>query len=353
MTTAHAWAAYGKDTPFAPFAFQRRPLEPSDVRIDILYCGICHSDVHFARGEWSDPRYPCVPGHEIVGRVSAIGSAVSKFKVGDLAGVGCIVDSCGQCGSCEEGLEQYCTTGFTGTYMSAAPNTDLPVYGGYSNFIVVKEAFCLRIKHQEADLPEVAPLLCAGITLWSPLRHWRAGPGKKVGVVGIGGLGHMGLKLARALGAHVVAFTSSPGKAAEAQRLGAHEVVVSSDATAMQQQASSLDLILNTVSAGQDLETYVQMLKRDGTLVLLGAGTERHTAAQVLSLLARRRSIAGSIIGGVAETQEMLDFCAQNAITSDIELIPVQGVDAAYDRIVAGDVKYRFVLDMSSLPTAD
>jgi uncharacterized zinc-type alcohol dehydrogenase-like protein len=350
MAVAHAWAAHAAHTPFAPFAFQRRELEPNDIRIDILYCGICHSDVHFARAEWGDPSYPCVPGHEIVGRVTAVGQDVTRFNAGDLAGVGCLVDSCGHCVSCGEGLEQYCETGATGTYMSVEQQTGLPTYGGYSDYIVVRETFGLRITHRQEDLAAVAPLLCAGITLWSPLRHWQAGPGKKVGIVGIGGLGHMGVKLAHALGAHVVAFTTSEGKVAEARRLGADDVVISRNNEEMARHAGSFDLIVNTVSASQDLQTYVQLLKRDATLVLVGAGTEKHVSPDAFALLMRRRRIAGSAIGGIAETQEMLDFCAERGITADIEQIPVQDVDSAYDRIVASDVKYRFVIDMKTLP---
>ena len=352
MTTALAWAAPAAHAPFAPFTFERRELGPDDVRIDILYCGICHSDVHFARGEWGDPNYPCVPGHEIVGRVSAVGDAVSGFKVGDLAGVGCLVDSCGHCSSCGEQLEQYCENGMTGTYMGVEAHTGRPTYGGYSNFIVVKEHFVLHIRHAESDLAAAAPLLCAGITLWSPLRHWRAGPGKKVGIVGIGGLGHMGLKLAHALGAHVVAFTTSESKVAEAKRLGADEVIISRDAEAMARHANSFDLIINTVSAAQDLDTFAQLLKRDATLVLIGAGTEKHVSPDAFTMLLKRRSIAGSLIGGIAETQEMLDFCAEHGIVADIERVPVQGVDGAYDRIVASDVRYRFVIDMGTLQAA-
>jgi uncharacterized zinc-type alcohol dehydrogenase-like protein len=349
MTTAKAWAAHAAHTPFAPFAFERRELAPDDIRIDILYCGICHSDVHFARGEWGDPRYPCVPGHEIVGRVSAVGEAVTRFKPGDLAGVGCMVDSCGQCGSCHEGLEQYCEPGMTGTYGGVEKQSGLPTYGGYSTFIVVRESFALHIRHAESELAAVAPLLCAGITLWSPLRHWHAGPGKKVGIVGIGGLGHMGVKLAHALGAHVVAFTTSPGKVDECRRLGADDVIISRDAADMKKHRNSFDLIINTVSAAQDLDTFARLLKRDGTLVLVGAGTEKHSAPDTFTLLMRRRSVAGSSIGGIAETQEMLDFCAEHGLTADIEQIGVEKVDAAYDRIVASDVKYRFVIDLATL----
>lgn len=350
MTTAHAWAAHAAHKPFAPFTFERRALEPQDIRIDILFCGICHSDIHFARGEWGDPHYPAVPGHEIVGRVSEVGSAVTRFKAGDLAGVGCLVDSCGHCHSCSEGLEQYCEAGATGTYMSVEKQSGLPTYGGYSNFIVVRENFALKVGHGDDALPGVAPLLCAGITLWSPLRHWNAGPGKKVGIVGIGGLGHMGVKLAHALGAHTVAFTSSPGKAEECRRLGADEVIISRDAGQMAAHRNSFDLIINTVSASQDLDLFAGLLKRDGTLVLVGAGIEQHTAPNPMTLLMKRRSVAGSAIGGIAETQEMLDFCAEHGITADIELIGVEQVDTAYDRIVASDVKYRFVIDMATLP---
>lgn len=350
MTTAHAWAAHAAHTPFASFEFERRELEPSDIRIDILYCGICHSDVHFARGEWGDPHYPCVPGHEIVGRVSAVGSAVTRFKVGDLAGVGCLVDSCGQCAPCGEGLEQFCQNGATGTYMSVEKQSGLPTYGGYSDFIVVRETFALHIKHKEEDLAAVAPLLCAGITLWSPLRHWKTGPGKKVGIVGIGGLGHMGVKFAHALGAHVVAFTTSENKVEECKRLGADEVIISRNQDDLNRHAGSFDLIVNTVSAAQDLNMYLNLLRLDGTLVLVGAGTEQHTSPSAFTLLFNRRSIAGSMIGGIAETQEMLDFAAEHGIVADIEQIGVESVDKAYERIVASDVKYRFVIDMGTLP---
>ncbi|WP_374411426.1 NAD(P)-dependent alcohol dehydrogenase [Novosphingobium colocasiae] len=349
MTTAHAWAAHAAETPFAPFSFERRELGPHDVRIDILHCGVCHSDIHFSQGEWGDPRYPCVPGHEIVGRVSAVGSSVTGFAVGDLAGVGCLVDSCGACPSCGEGLEQYCENGATGTYNGTEKQTGLPTYGGYSNFIVVREDFVLRINHGEPDLAAVAPLLCAGITLWSPLRHWQTGPGKTVGIAGIGGLGHMGLKLAHALGARVLAFTTSPAKADEARRLGADEVVNVRDADDLARHAGSVDLIVNTVSAHQDLSLFTRLLRRDGTLVLVGAG-EQPTYPNSFDFLARRISLAGSAIGGIAETQEMLDFCAQHGIVADIEQIAIQQVDEAYERILASDVRYRFVIDMSTLP---
>lgn len=350
MSIAHAWAAPAAHEPFIPFSFERRELRPDDVRIDILFCGICHSDVHFVSGDWGAPDYPCVPGHEIVGRVSAVGKEVSKYKIGDMVGVGCMVDSCGHCSSCSEGLEQYCSDGLVGTYMGVETGTGRQTYGGYSDFIVVRESFVLKIRHAEADLPGVAPLLCAGITTWSPLKHWGAAPGKKVGVVGIGGLGHMGLKLAHALGAHVVAFTSSTAKAAEARRLGADEVVVTSEKGSEVRHRDSFDLILNTVSAAQNLDYYTSLLRRDGALVLLGAGIEPHTGLSPMGLLSRRRSVAGSAIGGIAETQEMLDFCAEHGITSDIERIAVSEVDAAYKRILVSDVQYRFAIDMKTLP---
>lgn len=350
MTVAQAWAAHGAHTPFAPFSFERRALEPHDVRIDILFCGICHSDIHFAHGDWGDPRYPCVPGHEIVGRISAVGSEVTDFKPGDLAGVGCLVDSCRHCASCDEHLEQYCENGATGTYMSTEKQTGLPTYGGYSDHIVVRDDFALHITHKEEDLAAVAPLLCAGITLWSPLRHWHAGPGKKVGVVGIGGLGHMGLKFAHALGAHVVAFTTTESKAAECKRLGADEVIVTRNPEDVAKHANSFDLILNTVSASQDLNMFASLLRRDGTLVMLGAGTDPHAGPATMLLMGKRRTLAGSIIGGIAETQEMLDFAAQHGIVSDIELIGVEDIDRAYERVLASDVRYRFVIDLATLP---
>ena len=350
MTIAHAWAAHDANTRFAPFAFERRTSEPDDVRIDILFCGVCHSDVHYARGEWGDPHYPCVPGHEIVGRVSAVGDAVTGFKVGDLAGVGTLVDSCGHCGPCRQGAEPYCEVGATGTFMVTAPDSDVRTYGGYSDHIVVREPFVLCIRHEERDLPAVAPLLCAGVTMWSPLRHWNTGPGKKVGIVGIGGLGHLGVKLARALGAHVVAFTTSAGKVDEAKRLGAHEVIISRNPEEMAAHAESFDLIVNTVSAAQDLDMFARLLKLDSTLVLVGAGTEKNISPDAFTLIEKRRSIAGSAVGGIPETQEMLNFCAERDIIADIEMISAEQMATAYDRIVASDVRYRFVLDMATLP---
>jgi uncharacterized zinc-type alcohol dehydrogenase-like protein len=351
MPRAIAYAAHSPEH-FAPFQFERRQTGDHDVRIEILYCGICHSDVHFAKGEWNGTIYPCVPGHEIVGRVSAVGSKVTKFQVGDLAGIGCIVDSCGECGSCREHMEQYCDRGMVGTYGGTEPQTGQPTYGGYSDHIVVDQDYVLHIRHDESSLRAIAPLLCAGITLYSPLRHWNAGPGKTVGIVGIGGLGHIGLKISRALGAHTVAFTTSPNKADEARSLGADDVLISTDPQAVQAWAGRFDLIVNTVSAAQDLAMYSNLLKRDGTLVLLGAGTEAHTWPSPMMLLHRRRGIAGSMIGGIEETQEMLDFCAKHGIVADIEMVGVEEIESAYDRIVAGKVKYRFVIDMKTLAPA-
>ncbi len=351
MSEARAIAAHSADK-FGPFTFPRRDLEPQDVRIEILYCGVCHSDVHFARGEWGDPHYPCVPGHEIVGRISEVGASVSEFATGDIVGVGCMVDSCRTCGSCQEGVEQFCEHGFTGTYGGFDKKLGLPTYGGYSDHIVVPEHFAVRVRHDPSQLAAVAPLLCAGITVYSPLRHWNTGPGKKVGIVGIGGLGHMGVKIADALGATVVAFTSSPHKIEEAKRLGADDVLIVTDPDAVAAHTGTFDLILNTVSASQNLDSYVQLLKRDGTLVLLGAGTEQHIAPGSMNLIFKRRSLAGSLIGGMAETQEMLDFCAEHGIVADIELIDAASVETAYERMLKSDVKYRFVIDMASLPAA-
>lgn len=348
-----AYAAQSPTTKLAPHAIERRDVGKGDVAIDILYCGVCHSDLHTARGEWPGTQYPCVPGHEIVGRITAVGAGVKKFKVGQLAGVGCMVDSCRSCASCKDGLEQYCQgpVGFTGTYngpVGGGANT----YGGYSAGIVVDEDFVLAINHAEKDLAGVAPLLCAGITTWSPLRHWDAGPGKKVGIVGIGGLGHMGLKLAKALGAHVVAFTTSPGKVNDAKALGADEVVISKDAAQMQKHAGSFDFILNTVAAPHELDPFISLLKRDGTMTLVGAPATPHPSPAVFNLIFGRRSLAGSLIGGIAETQEMLDFCAKHGITSDIEEIAMRDIDQAYERMLKGDVKYRFVIDMATLKDA-
>lgn len=346
--TIKAFASLSPSSPLAPLAIERRALGDQDVAIHILYCGVCHSDLHTARNEWHMTQYPCVPGHEIVGRVTAVGAGVSDFMPGDLAAVGCMVDSCGVCPSCHEGEEQYCETGFTGTYngpIAGGENT----YGGYSESIVVKQSFVLKVRHEEADLPRVAPLLCAGITTYSPLRHWGAGPGKKVGIVGLGGLGHMGVKLAHAMGAHVVLFTTSPSKVEDGLRLGADEVCISTDAEAMQRLAGQLDLIIDTVAVAHDLDAYLALLGKNGHLVLVGAPEHPHQPFTTFNLIFKRRAIVGSLIGGIAETQEMLDFCAEKGVLSDIELIPMAAINEAYERMLRSDVRYRFVIDMATL----
>ena len=349
MIPASGYAANQPTTPLASYSFERRDPGAHDVQIEILFCGVCHSDLHAARGEWGDVPRPLVPGHEIVGRVTAVGGHVSRFKEGDMVGVGCMVDSCGHCPSCGDGLEQYCeTTGFVGTYMGVETETGKPTNGGYSDKIVVKESFVLKIP-EGMDPAGAAPLLCAGITTYSPLRHWKVGPGQRVGVVGLGGLGHMGVKLAHAMGATVVVFTTSPDKIADAKRLGADEVVISKDAAAMAAETGKFDFILNTVAAPHNLDPFVNALKRDGTLVLVGVPSEPHPSPSVMGLIFKRRAIAGSLIGGIAETQEMLDFCGELGITADIEQIPIQDINTAYDRMLKGDVKYRFVIDMASL----
>jgi uncharacterized zinc-type alcohol dehydrogenase-like protein len=346
--TIKAYGAYAGDRPLEPLQINRREPGPHDVRIEILYCGICHSDLHQVRGEWAGTHYPCVPGHEIVGRVASVGAQVSTFRQGDLVGVGCIVDSCKHCADCADGLENYCD-GMVGTYNS--PTADAPGWtlGGYSEQIVVHQRYVLRVRHPEDQLAAVAPLLCAGITTYSPLRHWNAGPGKKVGIVGIGGLGHMGIKLARAMGAHVVAFTTSESKREDAKALGAHEAVLSRDPGEMAQHAKSFDLIVNTVAAPHDLDAYLALLKRDGTMTLVGAPSTPHPSPNVFNLISKRRSLAGSMIGGIPETQEMLDFCAEHGIVSDIELIRAAQINESYERMLRGDVKYRFVIDSKTL----
>ena len=354
MTTqARGYAAQASDAPLAPFAFQRRDVGANDVAIAIRYCGVCPSDLHTARGEWGGPLYPCVPGHEIVGTVTAVGGDVSGFEVGDVVGVGCMVGSCGRCPSCTEGEEQYCeTTGMVGTYNGPDPVLGGHTFGGYSDHIVVDGKFVLRIGHDEADLAAVAPLLCAGITTYSPLKHWGVGPGKKVGVVGLGGLGHMGVKIAAAMGAEVFVFSTSPGKRDDAKRLGATDLIVSRDADAMASHASSFDLILDTVAASHDLDAMLRLLKRDGVLTLVGVPEHPHPSPSVGELVFKRRAIAGSLIGGIRETQEMLDFCRDHGLVADIEMIDAAGIDAAYDRMVKGDVKYRFVIDMATPPAS-
>ncbi|MDR6847512.1 putative zinc-type alcohol dehydrogenase-like protein [Sphingomonas sp. BE270] len=352
-TTTHAFAAHAADAPLAPFSFERRDPQPDDVAIDILFCGVCHSDLHTVRGEWGGTLYPCVPGHEIVGRVTAVGSNVTKFAVGDIAGVGCMVDSCGHCPSCTDGEEQYCeTTGFVGTYNGPDPVMGGHTMGGYSDHIVVKQDFVLKVTHDEADLAAVAPLLCAGITTYSPLHHWKVGPGQKVGVVGLGGLGHMGVKIAAAMGAEVYVFSTSPSKRDDAKRLGATDLIVSKDSEAMAAHVNSFDFILNTVAAAHDLNPFLALLKRDGTMTLVGVPESPHPAPDVGHLVFKRRALAGSLIGGIKETQDMLDFCREHGLTADIEMIRIQDIDAAYDRMVKSDVKYRFVIDMQSLKTA-
>ncbi|MDP1578663.1 MAG: NAD(P)-dependent alcohol dehydrogenase [Candidatus Didemnitutus sp.] len=335
-------------SPLAPAVIERREPLPSDVKIEILYCGVCHSDLHFARNEWHFTQYPAVPGHEIVGRVTAVGSAVQKFKVGDTVGVGCLVDSCRTCASCREGLEQFCDLGLAGgTYAGWDKHLNTPTLGGYSQSIVVTEDFVLRMP-ANLDPAAAAPLLCAGITTYSPLKHWKIGPGQKVGVVGLGGLGHMAVKFARAFGAHVVLFTTSKSKVADAKRLGAHDVVVSTDEKQMAPHAGSFDFILDAVSADHDLNTYMNLLKRDGNMTLVGA-PEKPLPVAAFPLLMRRRSLSGSLIGGLPETQEMLDFCGKHNITAEIEMIRMDQINEAYERMLQSDVKYRFVIDMASL----
>jgi uncharacterized zinc-type alcohol dehydrogenase-like protein len=348
--TSRAYAAMSPVSDLQPFSIERRAVRPTDVKIRILFCGVCHSDVHQARNEWQNSMptvYPCVPGHEIVGRVEETGSAVTRFREGDLAAVGCMVDSCRTCPSCREGLEQYCESLATFTYNSPDPHTGGVTYGGYSESIVVDEAFTLRVS-ERLDLAATAPLLCAGITTYSPLRHWGVGRGQKVGVVGLGGLGHMAVKFAHALGAHVVLFTSSPGKTADGLRLGADEVVVSRNADEVAKHANSFNFILDTVAAPHDVNAYLSLLKREGVLTMVGAPDEPLSTA-VFALLFKRRAFAGSIIGGIRETQEMLDFCEEHGITADIERIGIQQINDAFGRMVKGDVKYRFVIDMASL----
>jgi uncharacterized zinc-type alcohol dehydrogenase-like protein len=350
MSKAHAFAAHSATTPLTDFDFERREPGPRDVQFEILFCGVCHSDLHTARGEWPGTVYPVVPGHEMVGKVTKVGSEVASFKPGDLAAVGCMVDSCKTCPSCTAGEQQLCDN-FDITFTYNSPDKKSPgkqTYGGYSTHIVVDERFVLHVS-PKLNLPAVAPLLCAGITTYSPLRHWDVGPGQKVGIVGLGGLGHMGLKFAHAFGAHTVLFTTSPGKTEDAKRLGADEVVISKNEDEMKKHAGSFDFILDTVSATHNLDAYTALLKRDSTLCLVGVPEHPHPSPSVMNLVFRRRTIAGSLIGGIKETQEMLDFCAEKNIVADIEMIPIQKINEAYDRMVKSDVKYRFVIDNASL----
>jgi uncharacterized zinc-type alcohol dehydrogenase-like protein len=347
MTNAKAFAAQNQTSPLGPFAIQRREPGPRDVEIKILYCGVCHTDLHFAHNDWGHTIYPCVPGHEIIGRVTRKGKSVKKFKEGDAVGVGCMVDSCRKCENCKDGEEQYCDNGTTWTYNAPDKKSGGNTYGGYSESVVVDQDFVLSIP-KKMDLAAAAPLLCAGITTYSPLRFHKAGKGQRVGVVGLGGLGHMGVKLARAFGARVVVFTTSPGKAKDALRLGAHEVVVSTNPDEMKKQAGSCHLIIDTVAVKHDINAYLALLRRDGVLAQVGVPGQPLEVG-VFNLVARRRNFTGSAIGGIAETQEMLNFCGRHGIVSDIELIPMQKINEAYERLLKNDVKYRFVIDMATL----
>jgi len=350
MPTTHAaYAAPAATSPLGPLSIQRRDPGPTDVALEVLFCGVCHSDLHFARNEWGFTVYPCVPGHEIVGRVTAVGAKVSRFRVGQTVAVGCMVDSCRECASCRDGLENYCEKGSTFTYNSPDKfGTGPHTFGGYSTAMTVDQAFVLSVP-ETLDPAGAAPLLCAGITTYSPLRHWRVGRGTRVGVVGLGGLGHMALKLAHAMGAEVTLFTTSPGKAEDARRLGAHNIVISRDEAQMGKAANSLDFIVNTVSASHDLNPLMNCLRRDGAMCLVGAPEHPHPPINVMGLIFQRRALAGSLIGGIRETQEMLDFCCTHKIVSDIERIPMQKINEAYERMLKSDVRYRFVIDLASL----
>ncbi len=341
------YAAFNETDPLAPHTIERRHLHAKDIFIDIEYCGVCHSDIHTAKGDWGKPNYPVVPGHEIIGRVKEVGSEVTKFKVGDLVGVGCMVESCQHCHSCDGGLEQYCENGFTGTYNSKNSKHGGITYGGYSENIVVEEDFVLHVP-ENIDVKAAAPLLCAGITTWSPLRHWNVKAGDKVGVIGLGGLGHMGVKLAKAMGAHVVMITTSESKGEDAKKLGADEVLISKDATQMKTHANSFDFLLNTIPVKHDVNPYLQLLKLDKTMCMVGA-IEPLDAIHGGLLIMKRRNLAGSLIGGIKETQEMLDFCGEHNIVSDVEIIDIQNINTAYERMMKSDVKYRFVIDIKSL----
>jgi alcohol dehydrogenase (NADP+) len=349
MSKTRAFAALDAKSPLGPFEFERRALRPDDVELEILYCGVCHSDLHQARDEWGGSIFPMVPGHEIVGRVTSVGPAVTRFQVGALAGVGCMVDSCGTCESCKEGLEQYCENGFVGTYNSRERESGAPTYGGYASHIVVRESFALSIDGKLA-LDAAAPLLCAGITTYSPLRHFGVSAGDRVAVVGLGGLGHMAVKFAAAMGAEVTLITTSESKLADAKRLGAHDAILSRDPKALKKARTRFDFILDTVAAPHDLDVLLSALRRDGTLTLVGVPDKNHPSPSPGNLIFKRRSLSGSLIGGIAETQEMLDFCAEKGIVSDVETIAVPRVNEAYERMLRSDVKYRFVLDLKTLP---
>lgn len=347
MVQVQGFAAQSAASPLGPFTFERRAVRPTDVQIQIAYCGVCHSDIHQVRDEWGGSVFPMVPGHEIVGHVSQVGTEVKKFKVGDTVGVGCMVDSCRTCAHCQQGLEQFCKNGLIGTYNSYEKDGKTPTYGGYSTQITVDQDFVLKVP-DNLELSAVAPLLCAGITTYSPLRHWKVQKGQTVGVVGLGGLGHMAVKLAHSFGAHTVVITTSLKKKDDALRLGADEIIVSTNEEEMQANAERFDFLLDTVSAPHDINAYLNLLKLDGTLVLVGV-PDKAPELQAFSLIGRRRSIAGSLIGGIPETQEMLDYCGKHNIVSDVEIIPIQQINEAYERMIKGDVRYRFVIDMNSL----
>lgn len=343
-----AFGTVASDTPLKEIHIQRREVTPKDIEIEILYCGVCHSDLHTARNDWGGSVYPVVPGHEIVGKVTKVGSGVTKLKVGDLAAVGCLVDSCRECDSCQHDLEQYCLNGFTGTYNSPDKHLHLQTYGGYSEKVVVDEHFVLKVP-ANLNLAAVAPLLCAGITTWSPLRHWNVGKDSKVAVVGLGGLGHMAIKLAKGLGAEVTLFSRTSGKTQDAKELGADTVVISTDAEQMKSVKGKFDLIIDTVPYIHDINPYISTLNINGTHVLVGYLGDLNPMLNSVPMIMGRKSVAGSVIGGIAETQEMLDFCGKHNIVSEIEIIKMQDINTAYERMLKSDVRYRFVIDMASL----
>ena len=348
MFKVKAFGATSATSPLAPLEIERRDLQKNDVQIEILYCGVCHTDIHISRNEWKGTLYPSVPGHEIIGKVTAIGQKVKRFKVGEVVGVGCFVDSCGQCGSCKEDEEQYCEKGWVGTYNGPAFGGE-NTYGGYSKSIVVKDHFVLKINHKEKNFAKIAPLLCAGITMYSPLKKWKVKKGMNVGIVGLGGLGQMGVKIAKALGAKVILFTTSENKVKDGLKFGASDVCISSKEEQMAKYMGQLDLIVNTVAASHKLDVYLNLLKKDGTMTLVGAPDQPHPSVEVFNLIFKRRRIAGSLVGGLKETQEMLNFCAKHKIVSDIEVIKMDYINEAYARMLKSDVKYRFVIDMKSL----
>ena len=348
MFKVKAFGATSATSPLAALEIERRDLLKNDVQIGILYCGVCHTDIHISRNEWKGTLYPSVPGHEIIGKVTAIGQKVKRFKVGEVVGVGCFVDSCGQCGSCKEDEEQYCEKGWVGTYNGPAFGGE-NTYGGYSKSIVVKDHFVLKINHKEKNFAKIAPLLCAGITMYSPLKKWKVKKGMNVGIVGLGGLGQMGVKIAKALGAKVILFTTSENKVKDGLKFGASDVCISSKEEQMAKYMGQLDLIVNTVAASHKLDVYLNLLKKDGTMTLVGAPDQPHPSIEVFSLIFKRRRLAGSLVGGLKETQEMLNFCAKHKIVSDIEAIKMDYINEAYARMLKSNVKYRFVIDMKSL----